>query len=259
MLQRWCANRLRSEACSLAAALQRCSASPGDVALACAAAQRIVRGARVSSRGVYARNSGAPVMARHLSPEQRFAASGRIDTSVLQPRERLREQGQAGPLLLLTTTGPLIGARASLWYPSAKTGAVQRRRRWRGRGHLLQGGERGEGDTRHDDLVELDLREDVREELERREEARRARHERDAKRDQRRCQNDLLASVLHASLRLDFFPAGVALAASRLSSSRLTPESGPCNCGTTIPSSTTRGGEAPPTTPSTATPLANGT
>ena len=147
-------------------------------------------------------------------------------------------------------------------------------------------GERGEGGRapRDDLLVELDLREDVREELERREEARRARHERDAKRDQRhvlrgavglarvtsrpnacvprssgRCQNDLLASVLHASLRLDFFPAGVALAASRLSSSRLTPESGPCNCGTTIPSSTTRGGEAPPTTPSTATPLANGT
>jgi hypothetical protein len=27
-----CAPRLRSEACSLAAALQRCSASPGDVA-----------------------------------------------------------------------------------------------------------------------------------------------------------------------------------------------------------------------------------
>ena len=122
-------------------------------------------------------------------------------------------------------------------------------------------GGRGEGGRapRDDLLVELDLREDVREELERREEARRARHERDAKRDQRRCQNDLLASVLHASLRLDFFPAGVALAASRLSSSRPTPESGPCNCGTTIPSSTTRGGEAPPTTPSTATPLANGT
>ena len=78
------ANRLRSEACSLAAALQRCSASPGDVALA-RRGQRIVRGARVSSRGV-SLATAVHQLWRGTSPEQRFAASGRIDTSVLQPR-----------------------------------------------------------------------------------------------------------------------------------------------------------------------------
>ena len=57
---------------SLAAALQRCSA-PGEMSLlACAAAQRIGRGARVSRRGVFAGNCGAPVIAQ--AQFARFAA-----------------------------------------------------------------------------------------------------------------------------------------------------------------------------------------